>query len=715
MSSFAKIFLFTLLLNTPQYLAAQSSQKDIATMKQLLDSAIVQKMLDSTEASRLVREGLVLAQKNNDVHWISQCYSALAIIQEANGRHEKAQIYYFEEYKLIDKLADTVKFQIFSDLGFNYRKLGKFQEAKYYVGKEYELAIKLDKPKLILISYVDLGVLYSTFNDLSNASDYLIKATDLGEKIRDFDQASDSYRALAFLYVKTKNFDAAYVNSEKSLVCAAKVKEASFPFHRLQVSNVFILKETGHYDQAIERAAKAIARCKVVNDKPHLAKVYYILADCYFKINDLGQSEFYFQQSKALISSMESDELKTYYLSYGALKLKKNEFNEALAMFKISLNYSEKDKSTFWMLKNYNILSEAYEKMGKVDSSLSCLKKANVLKDSLYAETNAKGVIEAQFKFDLSKNEAQLKELKLRNTSIIAFGIVAFFMFALGFLVYFLYSNEIKNRILLENNKAIADKNRQLEDANEMMRQFAFASAHDLKEPLRNINSFVNIIQRKYMKQMPPEASEYMGFVTHGVARMEKLLNALLEFSSLFDKDNIADKENDISRVLTGVFDDYQDQILDKKAVIQYPSVFPKIRIKEAYLKQLLSNLVSNALKFTKNEPKIEVGCRKTGSEFVIFVKDNGIGLNESYSDKIFQLFRRLDVTAQHEGAGIGLTICKNIVDKYNGKIWFESKLGEGTTFFIAFPETMISELPTEKMRPILWKNDVVEKEKYKI
>ena len=73
-------------------------QKDIATMKQLLDSAIVQKMLDSTEASRLVREGLVLAQKNNDVHWISQCYSALAIIQEANGRHEKAQIYYFEEY-----------------------------------------------------------------------------------------------------------------------------------------------------------------------------------------------------------------------------------------------------------------------------------------------------------------------------------------------------------------------------------------------------------------------------------------------------------------------------------------------------------------------------------------------------------------------------------------------------------------------------------------
>ena len=166
---------------------------------------------------------------------------------------------------------------------------------------------------------------------------------------------------------------------------------------------------------------------------------------------------------------------------------------------------------------------------------------------------------------------------------------------------------------------------------------------------------------------------------------------------------------------MTGVFDDYQDQILDKKAVIQYPSVFPKIRIKEAYLKQLLSNLVSNALKFTKNEPKIEIGCRTVGSEFIVFVKDNGIGLNEAYSDKIFQLFRRLDVTAQHEGAGIGLTICKNIVDKYNGKIWFESKLGEGTTFFIAFPETMISDVPTEKIRPILWKNDVVEKAKYKI
>ena len=713
MSSFAKIFLFTLLLNTPQYLTAQSSQKDIAIIEQLLDLAKTKKMMDSSEASRIAREGLSLAQKNNDAHWTAQSYSTLAIIQESNGQHQKAQTYYFEEYKYIDRVADTVKFQIFSDLGFNHRKLGKFQEAKYYVGKEYELALKLENQKLILISYVDLGVLYSTFNDLSNASDYLIKATNLGEKLNNFDQASDSYRALAFLYIKTKNFEAALANSEKSLVCVDKIKDESFPHHQTYLSNVFILKETGHYEQAIERAQRVIARCKTLGDKSSLTKIYYILADCYFKTNNLQQSEYYFKQSKTLLSNLEIVELKTYYLNYGALKLKKNEFAQAISMFNESIKYSEKEQSIFWLLKNYSILSEAYEKMGKVDSSLVCLKKANVLKDSLYAETNAKGVIEAQFKYDLSKNEAQLKELRQRNTSIITYGILILFMFALGFLVYFLHSNEIKNRILVENNKAIADKNRQLEDANEMMRQFAFASAHDLKEPLRSINSFVNIIQRKYMKQMPPEANEYMGFVTHGVARMEKLLNALLEISSLFNKDNIADKENDISKVLTGVFSDYEDQILDKKAVIEYPSVFPKIKIKEAYLKQLLSNLVSNALKFTKGEPKIEIGCRTIGSEFVIFVKDNGIGLNEAYSDKIFQLFRRLDVTMQHEGAGVGLTICKNIIDKYNGKIWFESKLGEGTTFFIAFPEAMISDVPTEKMRSIMWRNDAIKKENF--
>jgi signal transduction histidine kinase/tetratricopeptide (TPR) repeat protein len=697
------LFIFILSVVTPQYLKAQSPQKEAIAVKSLLDEALKIKLTDSAQASRTVREGLSVAEKYNDIPLICACNSTLATIQEFNGQHQRAQFYYLEELKHVDKVADSIKFQIYSDLGYNFRKLGKFQEAKHYVGQEYTLAAKMNDPQKILVSYVDLGVLYSTFNDLSTASEYLIKACDLGEKLEDFDQASDSYRALAFLYIKTKNFPLALENSEKSIVCAAKNKDESFPHHQILLSNVFILKETGHYPKAIERAKKVIEQSLKIGDKTTLTKAYFYLADCYSLSKDFSQSESYFEQAKALLSNLEMVEYKTFYLNYGSLKLKKKELSQAIALFQQSIAFAEKEKSNYWLLKNYNMIAEAYEAMKKPDSALISIKKANIFKDSLYAENNAKGVLEAKFKYDLTKSEAEIKELRIKNDVNLIKGAFVFVIFMFAFLGYFLHSNRLRNRILLENNKAIADKNQELEDANDMMRQLAFASAHDLKEPLRNINSFTNIIQKRYLKSLPEEAGEYMGFVTHGVVRMEKMLNALLEISSLFDKDIVQAKENDVTKILERIFTEYEDQILAENAQISYPSVFPKIVMKEAYLKQIFSNLLSNALKFSKGDVKIEVGYMKKNDDLVFFMKDNGIGLDESYSHKVFKLFRRLDVSMKQDGAGVGLTIAKNIVEKYKGEIWYESKNGQGTTFFFSFPMTMIFDCPASMSPPQYW------------
>jgi light-regulated signal transduction histidine kinase (bacteriophytochrome) len=285
----------------------------------------------------------------------------------------------------------------------------------------------------------------------------------------------------------------------------------------------------------------------------------------------------------------------------------------------------------------------------------------------------------------------------MQQRQIYTIGVSVFIVLflLLAFLAYFSRAKNEKNKMLLEKNQEIKGKNRQLEESNEILRQFAYASAHDLKEPLRSINSFVNILQKKYMKDVPVEAHEYMGFVTTGVRRMESLLNALLEFSSVLTDDNIASKKNDVPTILKDVFHHYENIINEKKAVIRYPSVFPKIFMSETHLKQILFNLVNNALKYSKEEAKIEIGFDNRMEELILFVKDEGIGMEKSYSDKIFKLFQRLDKTAHKESAGIGLTICKNIVDKYAGRLWFESVVNEGTTFYIAFPKSMISDMPS--------------------
>jgi signal transduction histidine kinase len=303
-------------------------------------------------------------------------------------------------------------------------------------------------------------------------------------------------------------------------------------------------------------------------------------------------------------------------------------------------------------------------------------------------------VAEAQFKYSLIKSEEEVKTVKMRQIYFFIAAIFVLLVLSLAFLMYFSKNKNEKNKLLLEKNQEIKDKNRQLEESNEVLRQFAYASAHDLKEPLRSINSFVNILQKKYLNLLPTEAHEYMGFVTTGVARMEKLLNALLEYSTVLVNDNTGDKPNNVSDIIKPIFDQFQNLINEKQASIYYAAVFPKIVMNEAHLKQLLSNLIHNSLKFSKDIALINIGFAEQGKDIVIFVKDKGIGMDKSYSDKVFKLFQRLDRITHEESVGIGLTICKNIVDKYAGRIWFESALGEGTTFYIAFPKTMVSDMP---------------------
>ena len=222
------------------------------------------------------------------------------------------------------------------------------------------------------------------------------------------------------------------------------------------------------------------------------------------------------------------------------------------------------------------------------------------------------------------------------------------------------------------------------------MRQFAYASAHDLKEPLRSISSFVHIIQRKYVQLLPIEASEYMTFVINGTKRMEQLLSALLEYSTVASDDEAVKNATHLTKVIDEVKDNLHSIVQEKKGLISVEGTMPTVWITQLHLTQLFQNIVGNALKFSVRPPVVKISCQTLDNQVVIHIKDNGIGMQKEYSDKIFKLFQRLSRSA--EGTGIGLAICKHIVDKYNGTIWFDSVEGEGTTFHISFPISILKQ-----------------------
>ncbi len=699
--------LFIVTMTTPQYLLAQTYQQDTATISRLLKSAKSKRFSDSATALRECFVALSLAKKHHDGENTYNAYHRLGRIHEVNNQMKKAQPFFLAELEVENMVPDRIKQFIYMEVAESYMYFSDYRKAYEYLIKLYQLGLMSDNKEILQEGCLQLGTFYQNVLDFEKATQYLVQSVALSIQTGDPNEICDSYRILAEVYTKSKNYDLAIQNSTKSISYVDKVNDYFFARYFVYLSHGNTLTACGKPKEALPFMYKAVQLCINVEDKASLSGTYIALANTYNVLNQLDSADYYYSQSLSLLTSMSDKDVMAYQLSYGSLLLKKEAYQKAIPFFEKSIALATEYQSKTTLQKNFEGISGAYEKIGDKDKSLFFIKKALSLRDSIYSEENTKRTAEAQFKYDLQGSEDQLKNLQSSQYYTIMGALFVLLCLAIAFLIFFLNAKNEKNRLLVEQTAILTEKthiidnkNRQLEESNEILRQFAFASAHDLKEPLRSIHSFVNILQKRYLKDAPTEAHEYMGFVTTGVKRMESLLNALLEFSAVLTDENVAHKNNEIPLVLKDVFSHYQNLIEEKKAVIRYPSVFPQILMNDAHLKQILFNLVHNALKFSKTEAKIELGYTLKDNEFILSVKDEGIGMNETYGDKVFKLFQRLDRVTHKESAGIGLTICKRIIDKYEGRIWFESVVNEGTTFYFAFPKNMVSKIPSTKTPP---------------
>lgn len=221
---------------------------------------------------------------------------------------------------------------------------------------------------------------------------------------------------------------------------------------------------------------------------------------------------------------------------------------------------------------------------------------------------------------------------------------------------------------------------------NRDLEQMAYAISHDLHEPLRTINGFLGAIQRHYGHQLDAKAIEYMGFVTSAATRMGTLLDDLLAYTRAANP-HATLAQVDGEKTLGDALANLKAAIEDSGATISHDAM-PTLLYNQAHLTQLFQNLIGNAIKYHGMEPpKIHVGAKRVGEEWVFSVKDNGIGIEPRQFDRIFTLFQRLHPMTEYSGSGVGLAICKRIVEDHGGRIWVESQPGLGSTFFFTIPE----------------------------
>ncbi|REL29128.1 PAS domain S-box protein [Rhodohalobacter sp. SW132] len=241
-------------------------------------------------------------------------------------------------------------------------------------------------------------------------------------------------------------------------------------------------------------------------------------------------------------------------------------------------------------------------------------------------------------------------------------------------------------------NRDLEQKSKDLEVSNAELEQFAFVASHDLQEPLRMITSFLSLLDKKYGENLDDKAKEYIYFASDGARRMRQIILDLLDFSRIGRVENekrIVDLNEvvEVTKLLN------KQTIEEKKGEI-IANDLPKIVAEEPSIKRLLANLVNNALKYQKEgvPPRIIITAEEQPNQWVMRVEDNGIGINKEYSQKIFNIFQRLHPKEEYPGTGIGLAICKKIVEQHGGDIWVESEDGKGSVFSFSLPKVSLGE-----------------------
>ena len=260
--------------------------------------------------------------------------------------------------------------------------------------------------------------------------------------------------------------------------------------------------------------------------------------------------------------------------------------------------------------------------------------------------------------------------------------------------------SEVKERKISEEkvkelNRELLENIERLESANKDLDRFAFMASHDLQEPLRKIRMFSDCLYTKYVDVFDESGKMYIDRIQHAAERMQELIKDILTFSKVSNEPELF-VNTDLNQVLDEVLHELNETVTERKAKIIADSL-PSLYVNPGLIRPLFHNLINNAIKYSKKDgvPVVKIRSEVTASsngsskrtEYCrIFIEDNGIGFDQKYSEEIFDMFKRLHLNEEFEGTGIGLALCKKIVEKHNGYISARSKIDEGATFIVSLP-----------------------------
>ncbi len=523
-------------------------------------------------------------------------------------------------------------------LGTIEKNVGHYEKAISYFERiiEYYKPIDdLDDTKLAG-TYSNIGIVYCYQGDFTKASKYFFRCLNIGIDNSEKVLIASAYNNLGFLFYQQKEYEDSLNYYNRSLEISKETNNLKAVAYALNNSAMVYTSNT-EYSKAIDCLEEALFIINDINDSLALGYSYSKLGEVYLKLGDFSAARKYLFEGLKIQDNTdptgEAETLKNISRLY--LHQKKSEC--ALAYSEKSLKVAQRIGAKPLIMEAYKNLSDSYLLVKKYKKAYTYLELYTNLKDELFSNEQTKSIVGLRSKFEAEK----------------------------------------KNQLI-----------QQLQHLNDELKQFANRAAHDMREPLRVISQFSDMLQMQSQELVDdPEAIEYIQFIKSAAKRMQFMLDDLLDYATA-GLNTHAFVETDLEHILAIVKNNLFLKIKETNALIIHQDL-PVIFATKTGMIQLFQNLISNAIKFRNDgaHPVIEILCNEEEDTFVFEIIDNGIGIDKQFHDKVFGIFNQLHSRNKYSGSGIGLAICRKIVDNMGGKIYVESELGKGSKFVVEIPK----------------------------
>lgn len=619
-----------------------------------------------------------------------------------NSFSQKSQEQKIDSLKTVINHAtvDTIKIKALSDLSA-LLYYSDSQKSLYYSNSAYALSKKADYKKGIALSYNNFGVYYRIRADFPKALDYNYKSLHLFEILNDKSGIAKANNGLGTIYVEFKNYKQALTCYKKALKESQEINDRkSIATYLNNIGDVYLRmkdyqKALSYFDKAIKMNAYEKSSYESGLNYTNIAITLNFLKQYGKSIEASNKSISIYKNDFSLFNAYNKLELgKSYY--YLALE-EKNKTNhqqllqKSLDYINESLKIFKREESLIDIRDSYSYLSKIYKTQEKPELALLFFEKSSNLNDSIFSNENKIQIefLKSQREIDLRDKKIEIQNLKIKNETrkvylLYTITIAVIILLALFFWLYL--SKRKTNFQLEEKNKVISNINKQKD-------KFFSIIAHDLRGPFNGFLGLTELLAQD-IDNMDKEEIQFAAInMRSSAVNLNRLLENLLEWSRM-EQGLIpfSPQKSKFIPLVNESISTLQDEANKKRIKIQTTipedlTIYADLHI----LQSVIRNLLSNAVKFTPRDGTIKIEAHEDSKSTVVSIADTGIGMDAKILNNLFQL----DVKTNRNGTenepstGLGLILCKEFVEKHNGKIWVESEVDKGTTFYFSFPHAI--------------------------